>query len=126
MPFTPDQFFGVFAEYNLALFPALAALWLAGIAAMAFTARRPAERSQALTLFLGGLWLWNAVAYHAWFFTRINNAAWLFAAMFALQALLFVHIARGERVEYFRAGGWRRAAGVSLIVYACSSSPGSC
>jgi hypothetical protein len=30
-----------------------------------------------LSLFLGGLWLWNAVAYHAWLLTHINPAAWL-------------------------------------------------
>jgi hypothetical protein len=29
---------------------------------------------------------WSAVAYHIMFFTRINPAAWLFAAIFLLQA----------------------------------------
>ena len=34
-------------------------------------------------------WAWSAVAYHVVFFTRVNPAAWLFAAIFLLQAALF-------------------------------------
>jgi hypothetical protein len=37
---------------------------------------------------LAAHWSWSAVAYHAIFFTRINQAAWLFAALFLLQAAL--------------------------------------
>ena len=34
---------------------------------------------------LATLWIWNAVAYHALLFTRINPAAWLFAALFTME-----------------------------------------
>jgi hypothetical protein len=30
---------------------------------------------------VGALWLWSAAAYHALLFTRINPAAWVFAAL---------------------------------------------
>ena len=37
----------------------------------------------------GPHWAWSALAYHAAFFTRINPAAWLFAALFLVQATAF-------------------------------------
>ena len=43
LPFTREQFFDLFAAYNAALWPALAALWLASVVASALVlwARRP-------------------------------------------------------------------------------------
>jgi hypothetical protein len=38
LPFTDEQFFGVFADYNRAFIVAVVALWLASIA---IVARRP-------------------------------------------------------------------------------------
>jgi hypothetical protein len=90
MPFTIDQFFAVFADYNRAFFYVAVALWLGSAGVLAFVSQSPAGRSLVLSVFLGVLWLWNALAYHAFLFTRINPAAWLFAALFAIQGLLFV------------------------------------
>lgn len=63
MPFTTDQFFGVFASYNRAFVVVAVALWLACIGTIAFVLRDPVRRSRTPSLFLGVLWLWNAVAY---------------------------------------------------------------
>ena len=41
-------------------------------------------------LLLAGHWLWAGLVYHAWFFTAINPAAWLFAALFVAQGVLFI------------------------------------
>lgn len=117
LPFTSDQFFGVFASYNRAFVVVVVALWLATIGTLAFVSRDPARRSGTLSLFLGVLWLWNAVAYHALFFTRINPAAWLFAALFVVQALLFFRTARRRTIEYFSSTGWMRGAGLALVGY---------
>jgi Family of unknown function (DUF6064) len=86
LPFTPQQFLGVFAEYNGALWPVVVAFWLASLGAVVVTWWKPAVYSRPLTYLLLVLWAWNAVAYHVWFFTKINPAAWLFGAAFALQA----------------------------------------
>ena len=75
MPFTSDDFFGVFALYNRRFIVVAVALWLASAGMLAFVSRDPERRSRTLSLFLAVLWLWNAVAYHALFFTRINPAA---------------------------------------------------
>ena len=64
-------------------------------------------------------WAWSAVAYHVAFFTRINPAAWLFAAIFLLQAALFfwLGVLRGQLS--FRSSGtaWTPIAWF-LVVYA--------
>jgi hypothetical protein len=118
LPFTPEQFFGVFADYNRASIAAAAALWLGSIVALAQVAGDPSRRSPRLSLFLGALWFWNGAVYHAVYFTRINPAAWLFAVLFLLQAGLFFWTATRRRIEYFASVGWRRAIGLGLIGYA--------
>jgi Family of unknown function (DUF6064) len=89
LPFTNEQFFDLFAAYNGALWPALVALWTASVLAAVrlFSSRRPSNRW--ISALLAAHWIWSALAYHAAFFTRINPAAWLFAALFLLQAALF-------------------------------------
>jgi hypothetical protein len=116
LPFTVDEFLAVFAAYNRAFIVVAAALWLVSVGLLIGAARNPGRFSRGLCLFLAALWLWNAIAYHAMFFTSINPAAWLFAGAFTLQAILFA--ATGRNVEYFSAIGLREATGVGLVVYA--------
>jgi hypothetical protein len=118
LPFTNDQFFSVFAEYNRSFVFVVAVLWFASIGILAYVARSPADRSNALSVFLGALWLWNAVAYHALLFARINSAAWLFASLFVVQGLLFWWVATRKKIEYVSSVGWMRVVGVGLILYA--------
>lgn len=118
LPFTSEQFLQVFAAFNQAFLPLIVLLWLVCLAAVIWVARQPGRRSPALSWVLGVLWLWNAIAYHAWFFSRINPAAWLFAAAFVLQALLLFRAARGEHLDCFEATGWTRLVGSGLVVYA--------
>jgi hypothetical protein len=89
LPFTRDQFFELFAAYNGALWPALVALWTASVVAsvLLFSSRRPPDRW--ISALLVAHWIWSALAYHVAFFTRINPAAWVFGALFFLQAALF-------------------------------------
>ena len=105
LPVTPEQFLGVFAEYNDALWPAVSGFWLASLGVLVATWRKPTSYSRALTYLLAALWAWNAIAYHVWFFTRINPAAWPFGAAFAFQAALFVWADARRRIEYFSSDG---------------------
>jgi hypothetical protein len=118
LPFTSDQFFEVFAAFNRAFLFWIVLLWFVCLVTVVWVARRPEFRSPALSVVLGGLWAWNAVSYHALFFSRINPAAWLFAAAFGVQAILFFRAARARRVDYFEAAGWTGLVGSGLVVYA--------
>lgn len=119
LPFTREEFFDLLAAYNTTLWPALVALWLASVLAAIWLAleRRPSAR------WISGLlvvhWAWSAVAYHLAFFTRINPAAWLFAAMFLLQAavLFWIGVVRGRLSFTSPRAAWA-PMGWFLVAYA--------
>ena len=92
LPFTKEQFFDLFADYNMRLWPVLIGLWIASVAVsvLLLSSRRPPNRWISGILALH--WGWSALAYHVAFFTRINPAAWMFAMLFLVQAALFVWV----------------------------------
>jgi hypothetical protein len=88
LPFSRSQFFDLFGRYNQAWWPVEILLWVVAVALIASIVRgrgRPAWTGSALGL----LWAWSAVVYHGIYFTAINPAAWLFAALFLGQAALY-------------------------------------
>ena len=90
LPFTKEQFFDLFVAYNAGLWPALLALWIASVlgSVLLLSRRRPPDRW--ISALLAAHWAWSALAYHVGFFTRINQAAWVFAALSLLQAAVFL------------------------------------
>jgi hypothetical protein len=90
LPFTRAQFFDVFAAYNTSLWPFALALWLLTVGAVVILVRGNRGAERFFSLLLAIHWAWAALAYHVAFFSRINPAAWLFAALFLAQAALFV------------------------------------
>jgi hypothetical protein len=71
LPFTTDQFFGVFASYNRAFVVVVVALWLASIGTIAFVSRDPGRRTllayplNALIIEEGGpAKLWDFLSSH--------------------------------------------------------------
>lgn len=89
LPFSREEFFDLLAAYNSTLWPAVIALWAASVltAVLLLSSRR--SHNRWISGLLAVHWAWSAVAYHIVFFTRINPAAWLFAAIFLFQAALF-------------------------------------
>jgi len=119
LPFSRFEFFQLFAAYNAAFWPAVAALWLASVLAVLglLSSRRPPDRwiSALLTIH----WAWSAIAYHLVLFTTINPAAWLFGTMFLVQSALFAWSGLMKRDLSFRPSRTARAQiGWLLIVYA--------
>ena len=118
LPFTSDQFFGVFAEYNRSFWFVALALWFASAAALAGAWRNPRQWSGALMYLLATLWIWNAVAYHALLFTSINAAAWLFAGLFTIEGVLLFWAAARSRIEPLSLTGPISGLGIALACYA--------
>lgn len=85
LPFSRDAFFDVFGAYNEAWWPVALVFWTATLAAFV-SSFRGGRGTQWTFGLLGMQWAWSAVAYHATLFSGINPAAWLFAAMFLIQA----------------------------------------
>jgi len=117
LPFSHEQFLGVFAAYNEAVWPAQIAAYLLG-AAVCIALTRSSHRSGTLVAIgLGVMWLWTGVAYHVLQFARINPAAIGFGALFVLQGCVF--LIAGARQQFRFAAGDRLRAwfGWGLIAY---------
>lgn len=116
LPFSHDQFLDVFGAYNRALWPAVAALWLATAIIVVQLLRRRCRTGPVIALLVAH-WAWSGIAYHAAFFSPINPAARLFAGVFVLQAALFIWygFARHRLTFAFPRGPWGIAAGVLVL-----------
>ena len=62
MPFSLEQFLGVFERYNLAVFPMQAVAYALGIAAIVLVVKNRSGRT--VPAILSFLWLWNGIVYH--------------------------------------------------------------
>lgn len=123
LPFTPAQFFEVFAAYNSAIWPAQVAAYLLGIAIVApliWPCRFPARLS------LSGLalmWAFTGFVYHLNFFAEINRLAPVFGAIFVVQGALLLSAATGNGWSFHPEPGFRGWLGVALIFYAAVAYP---
>jgi hypothetical protein len=118
LPFTADQFFGVFSSYNLAVWPWQFVLASAAAVAAIGAWRRPAQARRTVPLFLAVLWIWSGLAYHLTHFVRINPAAYVFAGLFVLQGVLWLWAVLYGRLHFDAPGGAVWAVGAVAIVYA--------
>lgn len=87
MPFTVEQFLGIFQSYNLSVFPMQIIAYALGLVALFLVFKN--RSGQLIAAILSFMWLWNGIVYHGLFFSTINKMAFGFAAIFVLQGLLF-------------------------------------
>lgn len=86
-PFTTEQFFSVFENYNHSIFPVQIILFLLGVCALIMIGSTIKQKDKFVAGFLGFLWLWIGIAYHIAFFSGINKVAYGFGVLFILQGL---------------------------------------
>jgi hypothetical protein len=124
LPFTRDQFLAVFADYNVAVWPAQVVAYVLGLA-MVLALLRPSRRSDRVVgAGLALMWVWTGLAYHAAFFSAINKAALAFAALFVAQGLLFVHAAVVRTdLRWEPTRGPVAGCGAALVAYAALAYP---
>ncbi len=119
LPFSAEEFFALFARYNLAIWPAQFAAYILGCLAVWAIVMQRTWSWRFGALVLSAFWLWNGVVYHLAFFTTVNPAAYGFAALFVMQGLLFLGSAVSSRdVPLAIAPGACTAIAVGLLVYA--------
>ncbi|SHF22359.1 hypothetical protein SAMN05443144_106158 [Fodinibius roseus] len=119
LPFTTEQFLQVFREYNLAIWPMQVVAYVLGLVSIGLSVWWQSYANKVNSLILFGMWIWMGMAYHITFFSQINQAAFLFGAIFLLQGLLFAYFGFLRNELNF---GYRNDAygiiGAILIVYA--------
>jgi hypothetical protein len=90
LPFTVDQFLGVFEAYNLAIWPAQVMAYILGVAAVALAFKPSPYAGRIISAVLASFWLWNGALYHLAFFRQINPVATAFGALFIVQGVLWL------------------------------------
>lgn len=124
LPFTPEQFFAVFAAYNEAVWPAQLVLYAAALLTLLAVTLRHRTADGVASATLGLLWAWIGIAYHLAFFAEINPLAYGFALVSLAGAGVFAWQGIVRRRLHFR---WRRSGrgvfGALLIVFALAVYP---
>ena len=127
LPFTAEQFFGVFRAYNTTLWPVqVLLLALAGLAVvLVIWPRRWSD--VGVSAILAFLWGWMGLAYHLAFFTAISPPAFAFAAVSVAGALVFLWQGIVQRRLEFRwQAGARGVTALLLVAYALVVYPAWC
>jgi hypothetical protein len=119
LPFTIEQFYGVFRDYNTTVWPAQVLLVALAVVAVALVAFRRPWSGAGISAILAFLWAWLGLAYHLAFFTAINPGAYAFAGVSLAGAVVFLWegVLRGK-LEFRVVRGPRTVVGVVLIVFA--------
>ena len=118
LPFTHAQFAENLAQYNLDVWPVQVLAYVLALGVILAILRPSPNAGRFVAAALGAMWLWTGIAYHGVHFSGINKAAFLFAALFVTQAMLFF---RAGVLDSFRFGSSGRAAawlGWGLMLYA--------
>ena len=119
LPFTTEQFYGVFRAYNTAVWPAQVVLVVLAVVAVVLVAFPRSGSGAGVSAILAFLWAWIGVAYHTAFFADINPLAYGFAAVSVVGALGFLwHGVVRRRLEFRLAADVRTAIGLLLVAFA--------
>ena len=124
LPFTRDQFIANLGAYNEAVWPLQVLVYLLGLAMVIMLLRPSGRNSRLIGAGLAAMWAVTGIAYHGAFFSTINTAAWIFAALFLLQAAILLHKAVFQgRLDFGVPADWTMWIGWALIVYAAVAYP---
>jgi hypothetical protein len=118
MPFTTEQFFNVFREYNIYVFPSQIIILLLGVLSIFLLRKNTILVSSFIKSYIVFLWLWIGIVYQIMFFSTINKAAYIFGALFIIQSILFfVEFFVRKRFEISFDNKFITAAGYSLMIF---------
>ena len=91
LPFTAEEFFEIFKNYNQSVYPMQVVFYLLGMTIIILSVKKIVNADKIINGILSFFWLWMGIVYHLNYFIQINKAAYLFGAIFILQGLLFFY-----------------------------------
>jgi hypothetical protein len=119
MPFSTEEFLGVFKLYNTTVYPFQFVLVISAVFIVFTSFRNRKYNNNVITWILVFYWLWMGVGYHLLFFAKINPAAYLFGGIFIIQALLFIKAGIiDKKLEFEHIKGMNLYLGGLIILYA--------
>src|SRR6266498_324264 len=90
LPFTIDQFLGVFEQYNQAIWPIHIVAYILAIGVIILAAKKTRYSDQIISVVLACFWAWMGIVYHLMYFSTINGAAVGFGILFIIQAIVWL------------------------------------
>ena len=96
-PFTTEQFFSVFEQYNSGIFPFQLVIFLLGIFSLFIVITERTGKNYIIGTLLSFFWIWMGAVYHIIFFSSINPPAYLFGGLFILQGIFLITETYGRR-----------------------------
>lgn len=119
LPFSPGQFFAVFARYNDAVWPFQAGMVMLGTTAFLLIVVRHGYSDRVISAILALLWAWMGIVYHLFYFREINPAAILFGIAFLAGSGVFAWtgVVRNQ-LRFDCPEMAQRTVGYALIAYA--------
>jgi hypothetical protein len=118
LPFTTQQFLGVFKEYNTAIYPLQLLFFLFAALVIFLAFRKTKANSKIIMVILAAFWLWMGAIYHIGFFSAINKAAYGFGGLFILEGLLLLYYGLTKSYNFSFSKDSSGFAGILLILYA--------
>lgn len=124
LPFTVEQFLGVFRNYNAAIWPIQIVAYVLGGLALALVFCKAKWSDQIIAGILSAMWAWTGLAYHLTFFTAINKMAYAFGALFVVQAAAFAYAGiNRRRIVFGFAADSPAWIGIVFVFYAAGLYP---
>jgi hypothetical protein len=124
LPFTREQFLGVFVTYNEAIWPLQVAAYLLGTVAVAQLFRSGRSSDRIITGALAAMWIWTGFVYHVLFFAPINTAAYFFGALFLFQGGFLAYAGiQHDRLRFGVRSGPAAWVAAALLFYAAVLYP---
>jgi hypothetical protein len=112
-----------FEAYNQAIWPMQVVAYVLGIGAL-FLALRPSRFSDGiLNGVLSFLWLWNGIGFFMLAFGPAYTPAYIFGALFVVQAALFLRGVAEPHVSFRYTGDVTSLVGILLVAYAMIGYP---
>ena len=119
LPFSSEQFFAVFTQYNRAIWPAQAVAYILGLLAVLLLPGRSERSDRTIAVILALMWGWTGIGYHLLSFAAINKAAYGFSVLFIAQAAMLVYMGTWHRgIRFGFRGGAGAWIGIAFIIYA--------
>lgn len=119
IPFTVNQFLGIFESYNNSIWPLQIIFNLSAVVSIILIIRNSIFTNKLVPVIAALLWVWMGIVYHLIFFTAINNAAYIFGILFVVQAFLIIYygLIKGNLVFMFGRNIYSYI-GITLVFFA--------
>lgn len=125
LPFTAEDFLGLFERYNLAIWPAQVVMYGLGLVAIGLSIWKTRQGDRVISAILGVFWLWIGIVFLVVFYRELNGMVAVgFGLLLAIQGILFIYCGVVRQELHFSAGGHlQQIVGALFIVYALAIYP---